>query len=84
MTYVLSGIFSVLDALDGVRREKFFLFFLTVDAAKKSFDLDFTRKLHNAINHGFGARGATGHKHVDGHNVLYAFGDMIAAAERTA
>ena len=75
---------SVLDALYGVGSKEFSLLFLTVNTAEEAFNLYFTGKLHDAVYHSLGTGGTTGHEDVDGHDILNAFGYVIALAERAA
>ena len=67
-----------------MRGKEIFEFLLTVDAAEEAFDFHFTRELHDAVNHGFGARRTAGDENVDGNDILDAFCHMVAVTERAA
>ena len=50
---------------------------LAVYATEKSLHFDFARQLHDAVYHGFGARGATGDVDVDRDDIGNAAGHMV-------
>ena len=67
----------ILLSINGMLGEKLLLTLLTVDAAEEFFDLDFARELHDTVYHGLGTGRASGHIHVDGHDILDATGHVV-------